>query len=1132
MFARVGDFIAQLLSGGTMEIVLLIVIVIVALVLLVLAAWLAWKLLVLLGKGILWLAGRITARMHAGSEARREAALARPPAVAAGWTTKSNVGLRAALTQARRLTGPDSFRIVVVEGSGMADLCRGLGLTPPALGIIGIAAGDDTILIDASRADSRMLGRLARALPWQRPVDGIAVLVDADGIPREAIARAAAFARATGLRTALHFVLPSRSDVAAWRIVDANHRDGQATCTALASDTVRIWLGGGSREGMNDLALAQTRNLPAALSRALAIAPSSILDVASLCFGGAGLRGAVAQTMERTRPAAMPSLLTWLGVSAFAAGILAAALAFAAAEDRSRALDALVEQAAREASVPWSFEGIDAIPGSARIRRIAGLGDRLSAFSELSPLLPLNAAVPHNDAARVLGSAFLAAYLLRPLALALERKARELLAPSDAPDRWVEGARKVEEWIAAWEEIDLQPEEVDMRALLADAFGGSRDVWPEGVAGALARADVRLPDIAESGLDVDELRRLAQSNFIATMRHWANTVYTNGPVAASARRAIDRSASWREQHRALIALRTHLQDPTQQWLTAAEDRSDHAVELRILGRALGLSIIDNANVLEAKAAVARIRIDARRAAEYFLLPEVGPLLVRSGTGTGPNLSMPPAVNAWLGFLDKIAHSGLANLPELSGTPPVGPVTLDVEATLAARRRLQAFDQLASNLPANLPPSIAQALVQEVASELVTGVADSVQQALRVAGEGGMASAFAERRVRVHPALEAVAEIREWLVSRDAFAQAERVDAMRARVAATVLVAATAVLEEEDPLALPFDPTADSGALVRRFERGLTRLRRIHEQFAQPFIGPAAQVADWKIVEWADMAMDIDRHRRGDADADLSAIEGIVRAVAEDAIGACEAPRSQPPTRGDYIARALERLRRALDRFCTEEASARTDAAHDRVRAYFHSHVAWLWPYSNDDQAPELAASTLTAFLAELEPLQDLPPPPNDSLTRVFAESRRFWELDGEGMPVVRFRIEWRVEPGRELLAEHVAEIALEGVECDEEGICTWRYGSPFGIRIRLAANSPYRYVPGRQTADDTWVIAHSGNGGFLRILDDAASGGVLGLSNEVRNADGEERTLYITGRLSRPDGGALARPHFAVPPGP
>ena len=73
-------------------------------------------------------------------------------------------------------------------------------------------------------------------------------------------------------------------------------------------------------------------------------------------------------------------------------------------------------------------------------------------------------------------------------------------------------------------------------------------------------------------------------------------------------------ASWREEHDALRDLRNALQDPGQYWLTAAEDRPDYGFELRMLGRALALSVLGQVSALEAKAAVSRIRIDARTAA--------------------------------------------------------------------------------------------------------------------------------------------------------------------------------------------------------------------------------------------------------------------------------------------------------------------------------------------------------------------------------------------------------------------------------------------------------------------------------------------------------------------------------------
>ena len=632
LLSRIGEYVTRLMSGGTFEIVLLIVLVVVALILFLVALWILWKLLVLLGKGLLWLSRTGFEVVRGQRRARRETRLAGLPPVSTGWDSPPGIGLRRALAQARRRAGPDASRIVVIAGEGMSDLCRGLGLTPPGPGAVRVAAGGDIVLIDASKARRGMLRRLATTLPWRRPVDAVAVLVDPEGVPGEGLARATRFARATGMRIAVHLVLANAGKVAAWRPIDAHGPDADTLCTRLAADAARTWLTGGSRDGLNALVLARSRGLPAAIDRALAVAPSSLVDIASLCCGGAGLVAAVAHAAGRTRPSTASGLPTWLGVAVLGAGTALAGLAALSALDRASALRAAVETASREAAVPWTAEGIDTVPSGARIRRISGLSERLAKLSDVSPLMPLEWLVPNHSAPETLGATFLEGYVLRPLAAALERRARERLTPSDTPDRWLDDARLVSEWLAAWEGLAEDPGEVDIRRLFVTAFGGDRSAWSEGTDLAIIRTRVEPPPLSRGGLDVDNLIDLARSNFVITMQRWAAKVYTNGPVASAARRAIDRSAGWRERHAALSDLRTALQNPSQQWLTAPRDRPDHRFELRVLGRAVALGLLGQANALEARAAVSRVRIDAREAAEYFLLPTIGPLMVRSAAG--------------------------------------------------------------------------------------------------------------------------------------------------------------------------------------------------------------------------------------------------------------------------------------------------------------------------------------------------------------------------------------------------------------------------------------------------------------------------------------------------------------------
>lgn len=1131
MFAQVSDFAARLLSGGTLEIVLLIVIIIVAVILLLVALWILWKLAVLLGKGLLWLFRFGNTEVQKRRATKREERLAAPPAVAAGWSTSTRLGLRGALLEARRLAGPDALRIVVVAGEGASDLFRGLGLTPPGAGRIGISATGDLVLINAAAADGRMLRRLARALPWRRPIDGMAALVDPSGIPSEALARASSLARHLGLRSAMHFVFPS-SGVAAWQVVDARNRNGDTVCTQLATDAARAWLAEGERAGLKDLALAQSREMPGALDRALSVAPAAV-DVASLCLGGVGLRAAVAQTTDRTQPDSARSLGVWAGVAVLAAGALLTGLAAVHSFNRADGLQGAVDTAFREAAVPWSAEGIGTIPSGGRVHRIAGTSVRLAETSGFSLLVPFAPLAPNASAATDLGASFLEAYVLAPLADGLDRQARRRLMPTDEPRFWVDEARTVSEWLAAYEGLDDDPEEVDIRRLFVAAFGGDQGAWPEGIDVALVRTDARLPPLTRGGLDVVDLTRLARDNFVTSMQRWADRVYTNGPVAAAARRAIDRSANWRDQHEALVGLRTALQDPAQQWLTAAEDRSDYGYELRVLGRATALPILGSGNALDAKAAVSRVRIDARESAEYFALPGIGPLMVRPSTGgpgdqRGPSLALSPGVESWVSFLDRVANAGFAELPEDSGSLPLaGPVTVDVTAIAQARNRLRIFDQFAADVPTGLPAAVAQRLVNELASELVVGVTVDVEQALRSATMSGTATEHAQRLVRVAPALADLAEIEAWLAARLADSEADRAFNVRSRVAENVLAASAEALAEEDPLGIYVDPAADGNALVRRFERGLARMRRMHEQFAAPFIEPGV-AGGWATLDWQHITNDIQAHERGDGASALSGLEGMVRAWAEDPVAACDAPPAALVAgRDDYIARALSRLRSEMDTACRRTAAEEAARVYQRLVQFFDQYVAWLWPYSLDRNAPELQASTLDAFVARLYAARDALERVDEPFARDLVDHASFWEQNDDGGAVVRFRIHWRARPSDERLAENVIAYELRGTDVDEDGVHTWRYGSPLALGIRLAKNSDYRFRTGNDPDRRELVIEGEGNGALLRLFSGLSSGAIV-FEADVEDAEGNPRRLRVTARVTHPDGAVMTMPRFAV----
>jgi hypothetical protein len=999
---------------------------------------------------------------------------------------------------------------------------------------VGIAAGNNTLLIDASGADGRMLRRLATALPWRRPVDALAALVDAEGIPAETLTRSANFARALGMRVALHFVLPSSSKAAAWRVIDPNSQEGDTVCSQLAADTVRIWLTGGSREGLKEVALAQSRELPAALGRALAAAPLSIVDIASLSFSGAGLRAAAARTVGRTRPTTTRGVMRWAGVTGLAVGAVLTFLVVVDGLARGSALRATVHTASREAAVPWMAEGIDPVPSGARVHRISGLSIRLANLSDFSPLMPLAQFVPNHSAPEELGAMLLEGYVLRPLAASLDRQIRQLLAPSDDPRHWIENARLVGEWLAAWEGLADSPREVDIRRLFVAAFGGDQSAWAEGTDLALVDTGAMPPSPQQGGLDVDGLTELARSNFVATMQQWAETVYTNGPVARAARRATDRSAGWREQHAALVDLRIALQDPAQQWLTAAKDRPDYGFELRILGRAVALGLLGQANALAAKVEVSRIRIDARDAVEYFILPEIGPLMVRSSTGqagsSGPSLSLSPEVQAWSAFLDRVANAGFADLPRERPVPLGGFVTVDSSAVAEVSRQLRVFDRLASDLPAGLPPAIAQDLIRELASELVIGVTVSVEQALRPANMAGTATEQAERSARVAPALDDLTEIESWLRQRQGEDEADRVLSVRARIADAVLVAGAEALTVEDPLGVYLDPAADGSALVRRFERGLARLRRMHEQLGAPFIESASYGEGWAVMEWHNIGEDIALHERGDAITALSGLEGMLRAYSEDPAAACTAPSAVAALgRNDYIARVLWRFRSEFDHACSMRQLIAARAVYLELVDYFNRHASSLWPYSGDPDAPEISASALSEFIERLHASREDLLQLDDPFAKNLASQADFWTRDSDGGAAVRFRIAWRVRPSEEWRAENVIAFDFKGADLDGDEIYTWRYGVPLSLKMRLAKDSAYRFVAATDPDQRDLVLTGGGNGALLRIFSDLSNGALM-IDAPIVNEEGEKEQLQVTARVTHADNRPMTLPEFTERP--
>ena len=253
---------------------------------------------------------------------------------------------------------------------------------------------------------------------------------------------------------------------------------------------------------------------------------------------------------------------------------------------------------------------------------------------------------------------------------------------------------------------------------------------------------------------------------------------------------------------------------------------------------------------------------------------------------------------------------------------------------------------------------------------------------------------------------------------------------------------------------------------------------------------------------------------------------MLRAYADDADAACAAPHAtHGAARDDYIARALSRFRNQLDRTCLERSLARTRDVYDALVDYFNHNVAWQWPYSGDRNASEVPGSTLSEFVARLHAAEGERTRVEGGFAELFRDSARFWSRDDDGGVAVRFRVDWRSRPTQEQLAEHVIEFGFDGIEQDEGGVHSWRYGTPAALKLRLAKNSPYRFVGTADPAGRQIVFDERGNGALLRILEWLYDG-TLTIETEVVDERGGRQPLRITARITHPDGVPMTVPRF------
>ena len=1128
---RAIDFAARLLAGGTFEIVLLCILLVLGLILLVIVLFVAWKLLVLLGKSLLWGAktgGGATKSARARATERR---LSAPPPVAAGWRSDSRTGLRATIREARRLAGPDALWIVVVAGTGYPDLCQSLSLPVPPGAMIGVTASDGIVLVDATKGTARDLRRLGQALPARRPFDAIAVLVDNEEIPGEALSRASSLARAAELRAALHLVLSTGESIPAWRIVEPGGEGAHELCAGLAADAARTWLGGGRRSGLEVLSRVQSRGLAETVASFVASAPSPAVDVASLSLGGEGLVRAAARCSGRTRPASVPGAWTWLGLVGAAAGTLLAILSALDSFVQGKGLEGVVKSAARESRSAWMVEGVDMLPTSGRTYRMVTLADRLTGYSELDVLIPTKVVVPEREAPRELASALLEGYVLLPLASAIEDRSEEILRPRAEAHEWLADAQRVDEWLAAWEGLEEETEEVDLAQLLSQFFGGDEGEWPERPERVLLATGARLPAVEHGGLDLETIRNVARARFVETMEHWADSVYTNGSIARAARAVGAPGVAWPVRYQALNDLRSALEDPGQAWITAAKDQPDYRYEVRIYGRSVAMDLLGQTVTVEAKAAVSRARIAARQAAETFYVPGLGAILSRSapgapGAGSGASLAMTRPVAAWLSLLEAFEHVGFASLPSGRGETWELPVAAAIDPRVVSQVRtwLSEYDRIAISPPPALPGAVLRSTLTEVESGLAHGVVAALWGGIRpLPGPLSHAIGTDSEMARLERAIASLAEVEAWLGAHNANRARDEVFALRDRIGASLLQAGLDVLGEEDPLGVFIDEGADRNAAVRRLGRGVERLRTVYERYASRQLETGIVASNPAASEWGTIKRDIDGHRRGQAGSAISVLEGMVTAWAESPEKACGSPyATHAELRDDYVAQAIKRYVQTQTGRCEKLRRKKVQEAYERVASYFERHAGWTWPYTKDAGAPEIAPQVLRELVGLIredeEALELAGGRHSTALTRTGALF-----ADREEALAVRFSIQWRTRRAEENLAEHLIGMELRGVNQSEDGTHTWRYGARASMGLRLATHSPYRFQSAADQQGREWSWTPTGAGSLLRMFE-TVDQGQMSVDVPVTDEDGKISTLRVTARVTHPDG----RP-FTVP---
>ena len=408
---------------------------------------------------------------------------------------------------------------------------------------------------------------------------------------------------------------------------------------------------------------------------------------------------------------------------------------------------------------------------------------------------------------------------------------------------------------------------------------------------------------------------------------------------------------------------------------------------------------------------------------------------------------------------------------------------------------------------------------------MTGATASVELALRPVAQVEYRNDRALRLARIEPAVKGMEEIEEWLIAYGAKAEADQVLEIRARVAETALESGAGVLAEEDPVGVYIDETADPDAMIRRFERGVEHLRRLYKQYGAPYKDAAMLGAHRVAFEWNAIGHDIEAYDRGDPNAALSALEGMIQAFARDPRTACTKKNAtHASARDDYVARALRRFHSQRTAQCERLAFEMAKSTYDELVEHFDRQVVGLWPYTADAAAREVPATTMRALVERIEGSGDALSQLDGRFVQILEDHLELWTVEPDSLSV-SFRVKWRARRAQEQHAEHLIDIELEGVHTDEDGVHTWRYGSPIAVRLRLAKNSPYRFVGSADGDRREWLHRGEGNGGLIRWFENLENG-AWSIKAEVADGAGAREQLRITAQVTDPEGAPATVPDF------